>query len=104
MNWSPKGKWLFVRNTGIFVYKFVGIPFLDPDFEIWWYSYSGCYTVVHVLICFFYTVWYYSNAGEYLRGLLLVSAVGMFVPVIYLLLHLYVFNCIRIYGYDIFFV
>lgn len=76
---SPKEKWIFIRNIGIFFFKFTGAAFLDPKFKIWWYSYFGYIFVVDFSLTFLYTLWYYVDTP--VKGLLPISLLGIIVPV-----------------------
>lgn len=59
MNRSPKGKWRVVRDAGIMVLGYTGVPVLDPNFEVYWWSYAAAAIIVDVTSSFIYTVWYY---------------------------------------------
>lgn len=78
---SPKGKWMFVRNIGIFILRLTGVAILDPDFEIHWHSYSSALTGVNFLISFLYTLRYWYQADETLRALQAIPLFGVVVPV-----------------------
>lgn len=82
---SPKGKWLAVRNGGIFILRVTGVPVLDPNFKINWLSYSAGIVIVDVSISFVYTVWYFLHR-DFVKGLLNIPLYfGVLLPVIYLL-------------------
>lgn len=76
---SPEEKWILIRNIGIFFLKISGVPFLDPNFEIWWYSYIGCVGFASFFSSCFYTLWYYSDTP--MKGLLPMAMMGIIVPV-----------------------
>lgn len=76
---TPKGKWLFVLNMGMFFLKMIGIPILDLEFEVWWYSYISGIAFVDSMISFFFTIWYYADTP--LKGILYVAILGIVIPV-----------------------
>lgn len=57
---SPKGKWEFVRNTGIFILRCTGVPVLDPNFKVYWWSYAATGVILDVTFSFIYSVWYFN--------------------------------------------
>lgn len=77
---SPRGKWEFVRNIGIFVLTLTGVPVLDPKYEVFWYSYAPGLTCLDIFISFFYTVWYFIETP--LTGILVLPLYGVVIPVI----------------------
>lgn len=79
LNRSPKGKWLFVRNVGIFVLTLTGVPFLDPNFKIWWYSYAAGVAAADIALSCCYTVWYYADTP--IKAILFTPILGIVVPV-----------------------
>lgn len=78
---SPKEKWLFVRNIGIFIFALAGVPVFDPKFKIYFYSYSAGIVIVDVIISFFYTLWYYLNTPTPINGLLVLPIFSIVIPV-----------------------
>lgn len=58
---SPRGKWEFVRNIGIFVLKLTGVPVLDPNYELYWYSFAPMLCGINIFLSFCYTIWYYKE-------------------------------------------
>lgn len=76
---SPKGKWIFVRNIGIWVLTLTGVPVLDPNYKVTWYSFAPGFTCMNIFVSFFYTVWYYSDSP--LKGILVVPIFGVVIPV-----------------------
>lgn len=76
---SPKKKWIFVRNVGIFVLTLTGVPFLDPNFKVWWYSYAGGFIGIDVFLSFLYTVWYYADTPS--KAYLFTAQLGIMIPV-----------------------
>lgn len=89
MNYSPRKKWLFVRNIGIFFSKTVGMEFLDPEFKVWWYSYFPGFIIGSIFLSFLYTLWYYTIFGEPFKGLLLLSGVGSIIAVRNIIINYY---------------
>lgn len=81
LNRSPKGKWLLVRNFGIFVQTLIGVPVLDPDFKVNWYSFIGIVGVIDSFASFLYTLWYYFETP--IRGFLYTPYFGVIIPVNY---------------------
>lgn len=78
---SPKEKWLFIRDAGILVLKTTGVPVLDPNYDIYWYSYAAGFVIFDVTISFIYSVWYYKDKDP-IRGLLNIPLYfGVLVPV-----------------------
>lgn len=76
---SPKDKWIFIRDIGIFFLKYSGTAFLDPNFKIWWYSYIGTISFFDFYLSFLYTLWYYVDMP--VKGLFPISLIGIIVPV-----------------------
>lgn len=76
---SPRGKWEFVRNIGIFVLTLTGVPILDPTYEVYWYSFAPFVTCTDIFISFLYTVWYYRETP--LTGFLVTPLFGVVIPV-----------------------
>lgn len=76
---SPRGKWIYVRNFGIVLLKSVGIPVLDPNFKVWWYSYVSFVLLFNFLTSLFYTIWYYSDNPA--RAYLATPILGVVIPV-----------------------
>lgn len=78
---SPKEKWLFVRDAGILVLRTTGVPVLDPNFKVYWYSYAAGFVILDVTISFIYSVWYYKDRDP-IRGMLNIPLYfGVLVPV-----------------------
>lgn len=77
---SPRGKWEFSRNIGIFVLTLTGVPVLDPNYKVSWYSYAPLLTCLDIFISFFYTIWYFIETP--LTGILVTPLFGVVVPVI----------------------
>lgn len=77
---SPRGKWEFVRNIGIFILTLTGVPILDPSYEVIWYSYAPGLTCLDIFISFFYTIWYFIETP--LTGILVTPLFGVVIPVI----------------------
>lgn len=61
MERSPRGKWRFVRDIGNSILSLAGIPFLNPHFENYWYSYSGAVLSAVFFISFGYSYWFYMD-------------------------------------------
>lgn len=76
---SPKGKWHFIRCISGYFLKMIGIPVVDRDFKVWWYSYICTVCLTNIVLSFFYTLWYYS--GEPIKGFLFVSMFAIFISV-----------------------
>lgn len=76
---SPKRKWLFVLKMGIVAQKSIGIAILDPNFEVWWYTYASGIAFLDVILSFLYTLWYYADRP--LKGLLFTALFGVVIPV-----------------------
>lgn len=81
LNRSPKGKWKFVRNIGTFLLKCCGVSVMEPDFKIYWYSYSTSVALFCTFASFIYTVWYYTNTDTPLKGFLFLPAFAVIIPV-----------------------
>lgn len=83
MNRSPRGKWCFVRDAGIMILRYTGVPVLDPNFEVYWWSYAAGAVIADVTISFIYSIWYYIYIEEDpLKGALNVPLYfGILVPV-----------------------
>lgn len=79
LNRSPRGKWIFVRNAGIFVLTLLGVPFLNPSFKVWWYSSAAGIVSIDVLLSFCYTLWYYADTP--IKALLFTPLLGILIPV-----------------------
>lgn len=79
LNRSPRGKWEFVRNIGIFILKISGVPVLDPNWKISWYSYVPNVVYIDLLLSFIYTVWYHSDTP--LNGFLIIPTYAVILPV-----------------------
>lgn len=84
---SPRGKWEFSRNIGIFVLTLTGVPVLDPNYKVSWYSYAPGLTCLDIFISFFYTIWYFIKTP--LTGILVTPLFGVVVPVIEFNLHIF---------------
>lgn len=81
LNRSPKGKWLYVRNIGIHVLRTTGVPVLDPNFKIYWYSYAAGVVIIDVTLSFIYTIWYFMSRDP-IKGMLNVPLYfGVLIPV-----------------------
>lgn len=76
---TPLKKWEFVRNFGIFVMRLVGVPILDRNFTIDWYSFVPLLVAVDSAISFFYTVWYFMDTP--IKSMLVFSLSGTIIPV-----------------------
>lgn len=76
---SPKGKWLFIVNLGIFIQNAIGFSVLDPKFEVWWFSYAAGVVFLDIICSFFYTLWFYWETP--LKGLLFIALLGIVIPV-----------------------
>lgn len=82
---SPKGKWIFVRDIGIKILQITGVAILDPNFKVWWYSYSPISVFCNFFACLFYTIWYYSD--NLLHGLKPFSLFGVVISVKYMYIY-----------------
>lgn len=80
---SPRGKWLFVRNIGIFALKLMGNPILDPNYRVYWYSFAGILVVSNIFLSHLYTWWYYSDSETPIKGFLITPLYGTIIPVNY---------------------
>lgn len=83
---SPKGKWVFIRDIGIIVLTMTGVPVLDPNYKVTWFSYAGAIVTIDVFSSFFYTLWHFSDT--LIEGFLVTPLFGILLPVnwkIYLL-------------------
>lgn len=80
---SPKGKWEFVRNIGIYVLQVTGVPVLDPNFKVYWWSYAITGVILDVTISFAYSVWYYNfKVIDPIKGLFNIPLYfGILIPV-----------------------
>lgn len=78
-NRSPRGKWHFVRNLGIFVLSFSGLAILDPNFKVWWYSYVAAFVTIDVSASFAYTLYYFADTP--IQALLFTPLLSILVPV-----------------------
>lgn len=58
-NLSPKKKWALVRDLGTMFLRLSGVPILDPNFKVYWWSYAAGIVIIDVSISFAYTIWYY---------------------------------------------
>lgn len=76
---SPKEKWLFVRNIGIKVLILTGVPVLDPNYRVTWYSYAGAVVTIDIFLSFLYTLWYFMDTP--INGFLVTPLFGILVPV-----------------------
>lgn len=76
---SPRRKWEFVRNIGIFILTLTGVPVLDPSFKVTCYSFAALAIVVDIQISFIYTIWYF--AGTPMKAFLIVPMFGTIIPV-----------------------
>lgn len=88
---SPKGKWQFVRNAGIMVLRVTGVPVLDPNFKVYWWSYAISGVILDVTISFFYSVWYYyyNEGNDLMKGFFNIPLYfGILIPVSRTLHHL----------------
>lgn len=76
---SPKRKWDFIRCIAGYFLRMIGIPVVDHDFKVWWYSYMCAVCMANMVLSFLYTLWYYAD--EPLKGSLFVSMFGIFISV-----------------------
>lgn len=60
LNRSSKGKWQFIRNAGILVLRITGVPVLDPNFKVFWWSYSCLMVIIDITLSFAYSIWYFN--------------------------------------------
>lgn len=79
MNRSPRGKWLFVMHLGTMFQKIIGISIMDPNFKVWWFTYTSGVALLDVVLSSIYTIWYYSDNP--FKGFLFLSMLGIVVPV-----------------------
>lgn len=79
LNRSPRGKWLWVRNAAIIVLTVTGVPAMDPQYKVDWWSYAPLTVVIDIFISFIYTIWYYSDNP--LEGILAIPTFAIIIPV-----------------------
>lgn len=79
LNRSPKGKWLFVRNSGIFILEICGLPVIDPNFQVNWRSYYSGVLYFDIFSSLFYTFWYYSDSP--IKCILALPIFAIIIPV-----------------------
>ena len=81
---SPKGKWEFVRNTGVTILRVTGVPVLDPNFEVYWWSWAAAGVISDITVSFIYSLWYYNyKVKDPITGLFNIPLYfGILVPVI----------------------
>lgn len=79
MNRSPRGKWSFILNMGIFVQKLTAVEMIDRNFKVWWYTYASGVVFIDIFCSFIYTLWYYADTP--IKGLLFIALIGIIIPV-----------------------
>lgn len=79
MRRSPRGKWEYTRNIGIFFLTLSGVSVLDPNYKVIWYSYVPGFVCMDILISFFYTIWYFIDTP--ITGILVTPTFGVVIPV-----------------------
>lgn len=86
---TPKGKWEFVRNTGIMLLRVTGVPVIDPNFKFYWWSWACGGVILDVTVSFIYSLWYYNyKLKDPITGLLNIPLYfGILVPVSKLILY-----------------
>lgn len=94
---SPREKWLFVRNMGLFVQKLLGLAIYEPSYKVSWRTYFTGFLLIQYFSSFAYTLWYYADNP--LKGLLAISFVGTILPVFKFFLRSLIFKtwneCVR---------
>lgn len=81
LNRSPNGKWLFVRNIGIFILKLIGVPVFDPNFEVSALSYCSGLICVGISLSAIYTLWYFMKTPTPINGILVIPIYAVLIPV-----------------------
>lgn len=113
LNKSPKEKWALIRNAGIAFLRSTGVPVLDPNFKVYWWSYAAAVVIIDVTISFAYTFWYYAfveqdtikgllNTPLYF-GILLPVTIFVFAPDINFLHFFLIFSFFHYFPFFIFF-
>lgn len=72
-----------MRDAGVLFLRVTGVPVLDPNFKVYWWSYAAGGVILDVTISFIYTVWYYNYIeSDPIKGALNVPLYfGLLVPV-----------------------
>lgn len=73
---TPLQKWQTIYDTGAFFSAWIGLT-TYTTLKNSWYSYSSAVVSFFYLFTTSYTIWYYFERGEYLRGLQGTCAVGI---------------------------
>lgn len=81
LNRSPNGKWLFVRNIGIFILKLIGVPVVDPNFEVSAFSYCSGLICGGISVSAIYTLWYFMKTSTPINGILVIPMYAVLIPV-----------------------
>lgn len=79
LNRTSRGKWMFIKNIGIFVLNLIGVRTLEPHLNVYWYTYSSAATGILFFISMFYTFWYFRH--EPLRSFQNTAVLGVVIPV-----------------------
>lgn len=77
---TPREKWIFLRNIGVFLTRITGVAVLDPNYKIRWYSYIPITLFVDLFASLIYTLWYFAD--DPLRSIQAVPLIlGVLAPV-----------------------
>lgn len=77
---SPKQKWQRIYDLAGSFADAIGITAYST-LKVYWFSYISDVMGFFYLSTTLYTVWFYFNQGEYLRGLQATCAIGIMITV-----------------------
>lgn len=79
-NKTPKEKWQAVYNCGGLLSESIGVT-VYTTMDNYWFSYFSEVVSAIYFLTSIYTIWYYYEKQEYLRGLQGTCAIGIVVAV-----------------------
>lgn len=77
---TPKQKWQIIYRIGETLSELLGIKTYG-DMQNYWFTYFGLYGAVVYLLTVLYTIWLYSERGEFVNGLKCTCSCGVAISV-----------------------
>lgn len=77
---TPNKKWAVIYGFGDLMCKSIGVRAYS-DMKVTWYSALPGLVTVTYLVCAFYTLWFYFNEGDILRGMPCTCVSGIVITV-----------------------